>query len=127
MNDTNDDWSRFIIDTCSTIFDILGRGYPECVYQKAFECELRLNGVAYESEKIIPITYKNTQVGYGRADNVINNEIVVEFKSVVASPKLHEIEQIKHYMKYLNIDKGIIVNFGQPSINQRRSIDYLII
>lgn len=118
------DW---IINTSKEIFDNLGRGYPECVYHKAFECELRLNGINYESEKIIPILYKNCQVGYGRADIVINNEIIVEFKSVVNAPRATEIEQLKHYMRYLQISKGIIVNFGQPSSSQRDSIDFLIL
>lgn len=122
----NTDEQNWFIDKAKEIYNTLGRGYPECVYHRAFEHELRLAGIKYESEKIIPITYKDVQVGYGRADIVLDN-LILEFKSNVSPPKLSEMEQINHYMRHLDIKKGIIINFGQPSSTQRESIDYVII
>jgi GxxExxY protein len=119
---------EWIIDLARSIYNTLGRGYLECVYHRAFEYELRLNGIRYESEKLVPILYKGMQVGYGRADIVLPDyNIIIEFKSVASPPRLPEMEQIGHYMRHLGICKGIIINFGQPSLNQRESVDYIII
>ena len=115
-----------LIGIAKDIYNTLGRGYPECVYHKAFEVELRLRQIPFESEKIVPIVYKNVQVGYGRADIVLD-DIILEFKSLVGPPRLPEMEQINHYMRHLDIQKGIIINFGQPSMNQRETVDYVII
>lgn len=117
----------WVTDTSKEIYRTLGRGYPECVYHRAFERELRLNDFSYESEKLVPITYKGFQVGYGRADIVLDNRIIIEFKSVVSAPRDTEIAQIKHYMEFLDIGAGIIINFGQPSLSQRESVDVLVL
>ncbi len=117
---------NWFIEKAKEIYNTLGKGYPECVYHRAYEYELRMNGVNYESEKLVPVKYKGVQVGYGRADIVLDDTIL-EFKSNANPPRLPEMEQINHYMRHLNISKGIIINFGQPSINQRETIDYVII
>ena len=119
---------QWLLDKAKEIYNTLGRGYPECVYHRAFEYELRYAGIKYESEKLIPILYKGAQVGFGRSDIVISDyDVILEFKAIVTVPKLTEMEQINHYMRHLGISKGIIINFGQPSVNQRESIDYVII
>jgi GxxExxY protein len=115
-----------LINIAREIYSTLGRGFTENVYHKAFETELRLKGIPYETEKIIPFIYKGYQVGFGRADIVLEN-IVLEFKSIVNKPKLQDLEQIYRYMKYLEKDKGIVINFGQPSQLQRDDIDYVVI
>lgn len=119
---------NWLIERAKEIYNTLGKGYPECVYHRAYEYELRINGVNYESEKLVPVKYKGVQVGYGRADIVLDDyDTIIEFKSNANPPRLPEMEQINHYMRHLNISKGIIINFGQPSINQRETIDYVII
>lgn len=118
----------WLIEIAKEIYNTLGRGYPECVYHRAFEYELRKENITYESEKLVPIIYKNIQVGFGRSDIVLpDHDIILEFKSVSNPPRLVEMEQIGHYMRHLNISKGVIINFGQPSSNQRESVDYIII
>lgn len=118
----------WLIEKAKEIYNTLGRGYPECVYHRAFEFELRQNGINYESEKLVPVNYKGTQVGYGRADIVLDEyNTILEFKANSSPPRLPEMEQINHYMRHLKITKGIIINFGQPSINQRETVDYIII
>ena len=120
--------SNWFINKAKEIYATLGRGYPECVYHKAFEIEMRNNGISYESEKMVPIIYKDQQVGYGRADMVIKDyDTIIEFKAMVQEPRMSEIEQLNHYMTHLQMDKGIIINFGQTSLSQRESVDSVII
>lgn len=126
INEIDENW---FIELGKEIYANLGRGYPECVYHRAYEVELRNNGISYESEKIVPIMYKEHQVGFGRADIVIKDyDLIIEFKAIAQQPRLSEIEQLHHYMKHLDMNKGIIINFGQTTvINQRNTIDSVII
>lgn len=119
---------RWILKKANEIYTIIGKGYPECVYHRAFEHELRLAGILYESEKLVPIIYKGTQVGHGRADIVLNGRypMILEFKAIGGSVGIKELEQLGHYMKHLSVDVGIIINFPQPSLNARSSVDFII-
>lgn len=92
------------------VWNELGPGFSEAVYHTAIECELRHLGVPYESEVIIPIPYKGYTVGNVRADLIIDGKHVIELKSI---SKLNEEAriQIKLYMKLLNLNSGILINF----------------
>lgn len=119
---------RWIIKKANEIYTILGKGYPECVYHRAFEYELRTAGIVYESEKLVPIYYKKIHVGHGRADIVISgdNNIILEFKAISGNVGVKELEQLGHYMRHLDVSVGIIINFSQPSINPRTSVDFIV-
>ena len=117
---------EWIIEKCKEIYSTLGRGYTENIYHKAFETELQSEGIPYETEKIVPILYKNRQIGFGRADIVLN-DIVIEFKAMIQPPRMSEIEQINNYMINLGVKKGIIINFGGPSSSQRDTVDTVIV
>lgn len=99
------------------IFNELGSGHQECIYQKAFEVALRLEGIAYESQKVVPIYYKKYNVGEGYTDLIINDgkgKIIIELKAVGSSLSNKEETQLRKYMNVLNISKGILINFPQP-------------
>lgn len=105
-----------IQNLCKNIFDELGTGFNEVVYQKALEVEFRLSGINYERERIIPITYKEHQVGIGRADIIIDNQIILELKAVAnLTHSGKELKQLEHYLNYTGIDKGMVINFNQSS------------
>jgi len=92
----------------------LGPGFSERVYHNAFEVELRLAGIPYETERIITIPYRNHNVGNLRADLIINGEMVVELKSTT---KLKEefVNQAKNYMRLTGIPKALLINFPAVS------------
>lgn len=131
-DDTQIGSERWIIKKANEIYSTLGKGYPECVYHRAFEYELRVAGINYESEKLVPICYKGYQVGYGRADIYIantpgnNNGIILEFKAISGNVGIKELEQLGNYMKHLDVKTGIIINFSQPSVNPRNSVDFIV-
>jgi len=117
---------EWVVKICNEIYFTLGKGHPECVYHRALEYELRSNNVKYESEKIIPFKYKGICVGYGKSDIVINDMIIVELKSICGNIGVKELEQIGRYMKELNIDTGIIINFPQPTVSPKSTVDFVI-
>ena len=99
------------------IFNELGSGFDECIYQKAFEVALRLEKLHYENQRILPIFYKKFNIGEGKPDLVVNNgkeKLVVELKATGSSLSPKEEIQLKNYLRVLNIKKGLLINFPQP-------------
>ena len=98
------------------IFNDLGSGFEECIYQKAFEVALRLEKIPYENQRIVPIFYKNFNIGEAKPDLVISKDkekIVVELKATGSSLSPKEEVQLKKYLEMLNIKKGLLINFPQ--------------
>jgi len=94
----------------SQVWDTLGPGYSEAVYHNALEVSLRLAGIQYETERIIPIEYMGHVIGNMRAD-IILKDCIIELKSVRSITESNR-DQIKIYMKLLNYSQGILVNYG---------------
>jgi GxxExxY protein len=101
-----------IIELAEEVFSTLKCGYPERVYHNALEVQLRLHGIPYETERVIQVFFKNHIVGHIRADLIVNNSIVVELKSV-AKIKDEHTEQCGRYMKLLNYNEGVVINFPE--------------
>ena len=92
------------------VFNSLGAGFSERVYHNALEVLLKKNSIPYKSEQVIPVIFEGIEVGQVRADLVIDEKIVVELKSVRTLKDEHTI-QCGMYMKLLNIDSGLVINF----------------
>lgn len=110
-----------IIGIAQDIWRTLGPGFSESVYHNALEVELRALGIPYETERIIPISYNNHVIGSVRADLIIQNNIVVELKSVIKINESHR-HQLGIYMQHGPFNKGIIINFPStqtPSIESQ--------
>ena len=93
----------------------LGNHYKENVYQNALYYELNNNGYTCQTEVVVPIVYKNFHVGFERADVVIYQDgtpvFIIELKSQNQRLANKEIQQLKKYMKNLDCNCGILVNF----------------
>jgi GxxExxY protein len=96
-------------DIAQDIWSKLGPGYSESVYHSAFEVALRRRGISYETERIIPISYEDQNIGHVRAD-IITDGTVIELKSVARLTDQFRI-QIKNYMRLLGLTKGYLINF----------------
>jgi len=93
----------------------LGNYYKENIYQSALAAELQIKGIIIQTEVIVPILYKNINVGYERADIVVYNKnsicTIIELKSQNSRISTKEINQLRKYLNNLNCDSGILVNF----------------
>jgi GxxExxY protein len=122
-----------ILDSAKVVFQDLGEGWSEAVYQKAMEVELRERGIKYEEQRVLPIYYKDKYVvGEGIPDLIILVElesgkrvhIIIELKTDSNIKEDHKI-QTQKYIKALkkslpsenNIvyPVGFIINFIKPS------------
>lgn len=118
INNSNNYMNDIIIKYCKELSGILGKGYAECVYQEALCVNLRNANIEYSKESIIPILYKNINIGNVRSDIIINNKlksdnIIIECKAIDGNLKINHVPQLICYMRLMNINHGILVNFNQ--------------
>ncbi len=99
------------------IYDKLGSGFDEVVYQKAFEVALRLRGIPYEAQRVVPIFYEGFYVGEGKPDLIVGpseQRLVIELKAVESTGHKERM-QIENYLRVLDLLSGLLINFPQPT------------
>jgi len=92
------------------VFSELSAGFIENIYHKAYIHELQLAGISHETEKVIPIFYKQVQVGYVRCDLLVEASILIEIKTVQKVLPQHLL-QLERYGSHLNLRKMMLVNY----------------
>jgi len=101
------------------IYNELGSGHAEKVYEQALLVCLRDDAIKYEHQKVVEVTFRGHYVGEGYADVLIQcsdkNRLVVEVKALGAG-KLGPPErtQVRKYMNMLRAQNGLLINFPQP-------------
>ena len=107
-----EDVFKKVLDCSFTIHSILGPGLLEKVYEECLEYELNQSGLLVEKQKSYPLVYKNIKLDIGyRVDLIIENQVIVEIKSVDAFSEIH-LAQILTYMKLSDCKLGLLVNFN---------------
>ena len=93
-----------------TVWRMLGPGFSERVYHNAMEVCLRQSGLAYETERVMPIFFNGQAIGNMRADLIVDRHLVVELKSVRALKDEHRV-QARQYLRLLGIEEALLINF----------------
>ena len=102
------------------ISNTLGCGFLEAVYQEVMEIELAENGIPFEPQKTIQISYKGRILEKEYiADFLCYEKIIVEIKAI---KKITEIEeaQLLNYLKATKLPLGLIINFGGKKLEWKR-------
>ncbi len=103
-----------ILSAFYEVYNVLGHGFLEKVYQNALFFELQNRDLFVEAQKKINVTYKNKVVGEFFTDRFINEVVVVEIKA--NDYLLPENEyQLLNYLKATNIEVGLLINFGRKA------------
>ena len=104
------------------VFDELGGGFLESVYEKALLLELRDPGINCENQKTLNVYYKGELVGDFKADIVIEDKIIIEIKSVRSVRSIMPVHeaQLLNYLKATGIKIGLLVNFGEKLAFKRK-------
>ncbi|MCC7210748.1 MAG: GxxExxY protein [Candidatus Brocadia sp.] len=108
-----------IINACINVHKELGPGFLESIYHNALKIELERLNLAFESEKKVKIKYLGVEVGVHRIDLLVEDEIVVELKTVEDLNKKY-YAQVRSYLKAFNKEIGLLVNFADFAIDVRR-------
>ena len=116
------DEAYFIIGLCMEVHNTLGKGFSEAVYSEALEIELKANGVPYKKEVKFNIDYKGTILNKKYyADIIIDDKIILELKAVESIHSNH-VKQVINYLAISKLKLGLIVNFGQDSLDYKRVV-----
>ena len=114
-----EDITHKIIGCAYKVYNQLGFGFLESVYKKAMIIELQKQNFQIEEEKPLKVYYDNKIVGEFYVDLFIEEEIVVELKSVQNLNKEHEV-QLVNYLNGMKKEIGLLINFGPSSVEVKR-------
>ncbi len=101
------------------VYNELGFGFLEKVYENALFHELSKAGFYCEKQRQIKVYYDDHQVGEYYADIIVENQIILELKAAEALIKEHEFQLI-NYLKATDIEIGLLLNFGKKPEFRRK-------
>ena len=111
-----------IIKAFYSVYNELGYGFLEKVYENALVVELRSIGLMVEQQKPINVFYRDTLVGEFYADLVINGIVILELKSAESIARAHEA-QLVNYLRATRYEVGLLLNFGKSAEYKRKIFD----
>lgn len=103
------------------VYNTLGFGHKEVVYQRALKEEMKNQSIPCEKEASLPIKYEDKKIAAYRPDFVIDEKIILEVKALEFMPKKFET-QLVYYLKGTSYKLGYLVNFGAPKLQIIRRI-----
>ncbi len=108
-----------IIKRFYVVYNVLGFGFLEKVYEKALKYELEKAGFHVERQKPINVYYETELVGEYFADLLVENKVIIELKASEAICEEHE-NQLINYLKATDVEIGLLLNFGKrPEIKRK--------
>lgn len=115
------DLTNKIIGAAYAVYNYMGFCFLESVYEKCLMIELQKSGVHVEHQAEILVKYDGIVVGDFRADLLVENEIIVELKSIRSLLQAHEV-QLVNYLKATGKDVGLLINFGETGVQIKRKV-----
>ena len=104
--------SHKVIGAAIEVHKALGPGLLESTYEECLCHELTLQNIPFTRQQSLPVIYKDVQLDCGyRLDIVIDNKIILELKSVDELNNIHKA-QLMTYLKLLNCNLGLLINFN---------------
>ena len=119
MNLLHKDTTDIILKSFYKVYNNLGYGFLEKVYENALLYELRNQGLDCEKQKPIKVYYEQIQVGEYYADIIVNECIILELKASESIAEEHEFQLI-NYLKATEIEIGLLLNFGKNTEFKRK-------
>ena len=111
----HEDLTRRVIGCAYTVYNSLGAGFLESVYQNALLLELKEAGIHAASEVQLNVRYKNEVVGHFFADIIVEDVVIVELKAIEDLHKAHEA-QLVNYLHATGKNIGLLINFGPSGV-----------
>ena len=113
-----------IIGCAYRVYNRMGFGFLESVYEKCMLIELNKAGLNADSQEPIKVYYDNEVVGDFVADIIVNDTIILELKSVRRIIRAHEV-QLVNYLVATRRPVGLLLNFGERKVDVKRKIRIL--
>jgi GxxExxY protein len=113
-----------IIGCAYRVYNKMGFGFLESVYEKCMLIELKKAGLNANAQQPISVYYDGQVVGEFVADIIVEDKIVVELKSVRRIIQAHEV-QLVNYLVATQSDVGLILNFGEQKVEVKKKLKTL--
>lgn len=110
-----------IIGCAYRVYNRMGFGFLESVYEKCMLIELRKAGLDTESQQPIRVQYDGEVVGDFIADILVNDTVILELKSVRKLVEAHEV-QLVNYLVATGKPVGLLINFGETRAEVKRKV-----
>ena len=110
-----------IIGGAMRVHAALGNGFQEVIYQRCLAIEMQEAGLAFVREIEMSIFYQEQEVGSRRVDFLVENTVLVELKAISELTSIHHA-QIINYLTAYKLQVGLLINFGEKSLNYKRFI-----
>ena len=109
------DLTRVVIGGFFDVYNQMGRGFLESVYEGSLELALQEAGVTVQRQYPVPVCFRGKEVGFFRADLLIDNKIIVEIKRARRIHQRHKAQLID-VLKATTIELGLLLNFGPKPV-----------
>lgn len=120
MNENEiDKLTHKIIGCAMKVHSTLGNGFQEVIYQRALAIELAYENISFQRELEMPIFYREEQIGTRRVDFFVAEKVMVELKAIEKLEGVHKAQAI-NYLEAYNIADGLLINFGNTSLDFKR-------
>ena len=101
-----------IIEAFYKVFNTMGYGFLEKVYENCMAIELRKRGLKVVKQDHIMVYYEGEDVGEYYSDLLVEDKVIVELKAAETLIKKHEVQLI-NYLKATSVEVGLLLNFGE--------------
>ena len=116
----HEDLTFKVIGCAMRVHNKLGSGLKEAHYQAALSREFAADGLAYEAERPQEIFVDGASVGLLYVDHLVEGQLIVEEKAVSHLMTNDEIAQVITYLCALELDIGLLINFGRNRLEYKR-------
>jgi len=114
--------TKRIIGYCFEVHKEIGPGFNEKIYHNALKLLFDQKGLRDETEKEFEVFYLNKKVGSFRTDLIVENQVIVEIKSLAGNIPIIFEHQLISYLKASRLHVGLLINFGNKSCQVKRVV-----
>jgi GxxExxY protein len=108
-----------IIGCAMEVHRTLGNGFQEVIYQRALAIEMADQNLQFSREHEMQIFYKGVDIGTRRVDFFVEGKVMVELKAVIKLEDVH-LAQAINYLEAYGLEVGLLINFGNRSLQFKR-------
>jgi len=119
------DLTEAILGAFYAVYNELGTGFVEGVYESALAIELRMREIGFLRQTHLQVTSRGRSVGEFRPDFVVGDRVIVEVKAVSALSSAHDA-QLVNYLKATGMQVGLLLNFGAKPEFRRRVLSKIL-
>ena len=113
-----------LVGLAYNVFNELGHGHLEKIYQKAYAKELKEAGIIFKEQAPYQVIYKEEIIGNNFLDFLIEEKVIIELKRSDFYSKKY-IDQVSNYIKVSNLRLAILINFTSNGVRIKRIVNEL--